>query len=67
MHALVGGFHTAPLPDDYLNRIMAEKTLDIEHVFPMHCSGPDFLEAAKREMPTALVLYRTGSTFTFAA
>ena len=68
VHALVGGFHTAPAPDDYLNRIMAElKTLDIDHVFPMHCSGLNFLEAAKREMPAALVLCTTGSTFTFAA
>ena len=43
------------------------KTLDIEHVFPMHCSGPNFLEAAKREMPQALVLCTTGSRFTFGA
>jgi 7,8-dihydropterin-6-yl-methyl-4-(beta-D-ribofuranosyl)aminobenzene 5'-phosphate synthase len=68
VHALVGGFHTAPAPDDYLNKIMAElKKLDIEHVFPMHCSGLNFIEAAKREMPTALVLCTTGSTFTFSA
>ena len=68
IHALVGGFHLAPAPDDYLNRIMAElKTQDIDHVFPMHCSGPNFLEAAKREMPQALVLCTTGSRFGFAA
>ena len=68
VYALVGGFHLAPAPEDYLNKIMAElKTLDIEHVFPMHCSGPNFLEAAKREMPQALVLCTTGSRFTFGA
>ena len=68
VHALVGGFHLAPAPDDYLNRVMAElKALDIEHVFPMHCSGLNFLEAAKREMPQALVLCTTGSRFTFGA
>ena len=68
VYALVGGFHLAPAPDDYLNRVMAElKTLDIEHVFPMHCSGLNFLEAAKREMPQALVLCTTGSRFTFGA
>lgn len=66
VHALVGGFHLAPASDDYLNRIMAElKTMDIDHVFPMHCSGPNFLEAAKREMPQALVLCTTGSRFSF--
>jgi 7,8-dihydropterin-6-yl-methyl-4-(beta-D-ribofuranosyl)aminobenzene 5'-phosphate synthase len=68
VHALVGGFHLAPAPDEYLNRVMAElKTLDIDHVFPMHCSGLNFLEAAKREMPQALVLCTTGSRFTFGA
>jgi len=68
IHALVGGFHLASAPDDYLKRVMAElKTLDIDHIFPMHCSGPNFLEAAKREMPQALVLCTSGSRFTFGA
>jgi 7,8-dihydropterin-6-yl-methyl-4-(beta-D-ribofuranosyl)aminobenzene 5'-phosphate synthase len=68
VYALVGGFHLAPASTDYLNRVMAElKTLDIQHLFPMHCSGSNFLEAAKREMPQALVLCTTGSRFTFGA
>jgi 7,8-dihydropterin-6-yl-methyl-4-(beta-D-ribofuranosyl)aminobenzene 5'-phosphate synthase len=68
VHALVGGFHLAPAPADYLNRIMAElKAQDIDFVFPMHCSGANFLEAAKRDMPQALVLCTTGSRFTFTA
>jgi 7,8-dihydropterin-6-yl-methyl-4-(beta-D-ribofuranosyl)aminobenzene 5'-phosphate synthase len=68
VYALVGGFHLAPAPSDYLARIMAElKALDIDHIFPMHCSGANFLELAKREMPQALVLCTTGSQFTFAA
>ena len=68
VYALVGGFHLAPAQPDYLDKVMAElKTLDIQHVFPMHCSGPNFLEVAKREMPQALVLCTTGSSFTFGA
>lgn len=68
VHALVGGFHLAPASDDYLGRVMAElKGQDIDHLFPMHCSGPNFLEAAKREMPQALVLCTTGSRFSFGA
>ncbi|WP_222440853.1 MBL fold metallo-hydrolase [Siccirubricoccus deserti] len=68
VYALVGGFHLARAPDDYLSRVVTElKTLDIEHVLPMHCSGLNFLEAAKREMPQALVLCTTGSRFTFGA
>lgn len=66
VHALVGGFHLATAPQDYLNRIMAElKEQDIDHVFPMHCSGTNFLEAAKQQMPQALVLCTTGSRFRF--
>jgi 7,8-dihydropterin-6-yl-methyl-4-(beta-D-ribofuranosyl)aminobenzene 5'-phosphate synthase len=68
VYALAGGFHLAPAPDDYLARVMAElKALDVQHVFPMHCSGANFLEAAKREIPQTLVLCTTGSRFTFAA
>jgi 7,8-dihydropterin-6-yl-methyl-4-(beta-D-ribofuranosyl)aminobenzene 5'-phosphate synthase len=64
----MGGFHLAPAPQDYLDRIMAElKTFDIDHLVPMHCSGSNFLEVAKREMPDKLVLCTTGSRFTFSA
>jgi len=68
VYALVGGLHLAPAPADYLAKIMAElKALDIEHVFPMHCSGSNFVDLAKKEIPGALVLCTTGSQFTFAA
>jgi len=30
------------------------KTLDIQHIFPMHCSGSNFVDLAKKEMPGAL-------------
>ena len=66
--ALCGGFHLAPASPAYLDTIMAElKPLPIDHLIPMHCSGSNFLEAAKREMPEKLVLCTTGSRFTFAA
>jgi 7,8-dihydropterin-6-yl-methyl-4-(beta-D-ribofuranosyl)aminobenzene 5'-phosphate synthase len=68
IYALVGGFHLAPAPDDYLRQVMAElNKFDIEHVFPMHCSGANFVELAKTEMPEKLVLCATGSSFTFSA
>ena len=51
IYALVGGFHLAPAPDDYLARVMAElKKFDLEHVMPMHCSGQNFIDLAKREI-----------------
>ena len=37
IYALVGGFHLAPAPDDYLQQVMAElEKFDLEHVLPMH-------------------------------
>jgi hypothetical protein len=53
---------------DYQDEIMAElKKLPSDHLIPMHCSGNNFLEAAKREMPEKLVLCTTGSRLTFTA
>jgi len=68
IYALVGGFHLAPAPDDYLRQVMAElKKFDLEHVMPMHCSGQNFVDLAAKEMPEKLVLCGTGSSFTFTA
>jgi len=68
VYALVGGFHLGPAPGDYLKQVMAGlKALDVEHVFPMHCSGQNFIDLAKIEIPQALVLCTTGSQFTFGA
>jgi len=68
IHALVGGFHLAPAPSDYLRQVMTElKKFNLEHVLPMHCSGQNFIDLAKQEMPEKLVLCATGSTYTFTA
>lgn len=68
IYALVGGFHLAPAPDDYLRQVMAGlNKFDLEHVMPMHCSGQNFVDLATKEMPEKLVLCGTGSSFTFTA
>ena len=68
IYALVGGFHLAPAPNDYLSQVMAElKKFNLEHVLPMHCSGANFIDLAKQEMPEKLVLCTTGSSFQFVA
>jgi 7,8-dihydropterin-6-yl-methyl-4-(beta-D-ribofuranosyl)aminobenzene 5'-phosphate synthase len=68
IYALVGGFHLAPAPDDYLRQVMTElNKFDIEHVMPMHCSGQNFVDLAQKEMPEKLVLCGTGSSLTFTA
>jgi hypothetical protein len=49
-------------------QVMAElKKFDLEHVLTMHCSGQNFIDLAKQEMPEKLVLCTTGSRFTFTA
>jgi 7,8-dihydropterin-6-yl-methyl-4-(beta-D-ribofuranosyl)aminobenzene 5'-phosphate synthase len=68
IYALVGGFHLAPAPDDYLHQVMTElKQFELEHVMPMHCSGQNFINLAAKEMPEKLVICGTGSSFTFTA
>jgi 7,8-dihydropterin-6-yl-methyl-4-(beta-D-ribofuranosyl)aminobenzene 5'-phosphate synthase len=68
IYALLGGFHLAEAPDEYLRQVMTElKKFDLEHVLPMHCSGANFIALAKQEMPEKLVLCTTGSSFTFTA
>ena len=68
IYALVGGFHLAPAPEDYLRQVMAElNKFNLEHVMPMHCSGQNFVDLAQKEMPEKLVLCGTGSSFTFTA
>jgi len=68
IYALVGGFHLAPAPGDYLRQVMAElQKFDIAHVMPMHCSGQNFVDLAGKEMPEKLVLCGTGSNFTLTA
>ncbi len=68
IHALCGGFHLAPAQLPYLEQIMGElKKFDIDHLIPMHCSGGNFIDLAKREMPGKLIACTTGSRFTFTA
>ena len=68
IYALLGGFHLAPAPDDYLRQVMTElKKFDLGHVLPMHCSGQNFIDLANQEMPEKLVLCTTGSRYTFTA
>jgi 7,8-dihydropterin-6-yl-methyl-4-(beta-D-ribofuranosyl)aminobenzene 5'-phosphate synthase len=68
IYALVGGFHLAPAPDDYLRQVVAElKKFEMEHVLPMHCSGNNFSDLAKQEMPEKLIACATGSSYTFTA
>jgi 7,8-dihydropterin-6-yl-methyl-4-(beta-D-ribofuranosyl)aminobenzene 5'-phosphate synthase len=68
LHALVGGFHLAPAPDDYLKQSVAElKALNPDAVIPMHCSGTNFINEVRAQMPDRLALSSTGSEFVLGA
>jgi 7,8-dihydropterin-6-yl-methyl-4-(beta-D-ribofuranosyl)aminobenzene 5'-phosphate synthase len=68
LHALVGGFHLAPANDEYLRQsVAALKELNPDVVIPMHCSGINFLQAMREQMPDRLAMSTTGSIFTLGA
>jgi len=68
VHALVGGFHLGPAPPAYINQVMSEiKALDPDVIIPMHCSGDNFIQAVRAQMPDKLVVATTGSRITFGA
>lgn len=68
LHALVGGFHLAPADDNYLREsVAALKALNPDVVIPMHCSGINFLQAMREQMPDRLAMSTTGSIFTLGA
>jgi 7,8-dihydropterin-6-yl-methyl-4-(beta-D-ribofuranosyl)aminobenzene 5'-phosphate synthase len=68
VHALVGGFHLGPAPKEYLDQVVAEiKRLDPDVIIPMHCSGTNFIQAVRQQMPGKLLVTSTGSRLTFGA
>jgi 7,8-dihydropterin-6-yl-methyl-4-(beta-D-ribofuranosyl)aminobenzene 5'-phosphate synthase len=68
VHAVLGGFHLFPAPDDYLRRTVAElKALDPDVVIPFHCSGPGFVSAMRELLADRLFVSTTGTEFTFGA
>ncbi|MGZ5033049.1 MAG: MBL fold metallo-hydrolase [Usitatibacter sp.] len=68
VHAVLGGFHLFPAPDDYLRRTVEElKALDPDVVIPLHCSGPGFVTAMREMLGDRLVTSTTGTEFAFGA
>jgi 7,8-dihydropterin-6-yl-methyl-4-(beta-D-ribofuranosyl)aminobenzene 5'-phosphate synthase len=68
IHAILGGFHLMPMPDDYVrSTVAAIKELSPDYLIPMHCSGTKFFEFAKQEMPGRVLLSSTGTRFSFGA
>lgn len=68
VHAVLGGFHLAPMPAEYVrSTVAALKEINPDYLIPMHCSGTTFYEMAKQEMPGRVPLSSTGTRFVFGA
>jgi 7,8-dihydropterin-6-yl-methyl-4-(beta-D-ribofuranosyl)aminobenzene 5'-phosphate synthase len=68
VHAVVGGFHLAPAPDEIVAKTVAEfRTINPDYIIPAHCTGLNTLFAVHRELPAKLVMPSTGTRVLFGA
>jgi 7,8-dihydropterin-6-yl-methyl-4-(beta-D-ribofuranosyl)aminobenzene 5'-phosphate synthase len=68
VHAVVGGFHLAPAPDEIVAKtVEAFKAIDPDYIIPMHCTGLNTIFAVQREMPKKLVMPSTGTRVIFGS
>jgi 7,8-dihydropterin-6-yl-methyl-4-(beta-D-ribofuranosyl)aminobenzene 5'-phosphate synthase len=68
VHAVVGGWHLAPYPDDIIDKTVgALKQIDPDYLIPMHCTGFRTMMAVQREMPEKLIMPSTGTSVVFGA
>lgn len=68
VHAVLGGFHLAPHPIEYLRQTLDElKKINPDLLVPMHCSGEAFVNLVQAETPDKFVRSSTGTRFVFSA
>ena len=68
VHAVVGGWHLAPSPDEIVAKTVAAfKEIDPDYLIPMHCTGFNTMMAIQREMPAKLIMPSTGTRVVFGA
>jgi 7,8-dihydropterin-6-yl-methyl-4-(beta-D-ribofuranosyl)aminobenzene 5'-phosphate synthase len=68
VHAVVGGWHLAPSPDEIVAKtVEAFKQIDPDYLIPMHCTGFNTMMAIQREMPAKLIMPSTGTRVVFGA
>jgi 7,8-dihydropterin-6-yl-methyl-4-(beta-D-ribofuranosyl)aminobenzene 5'-phosphate synthase len=68
IHAIVGGFHLAPAPDEIVAKTVdAFRQIDPDYVIPMHCTGINTIMAVHQAMPKKLVMPSTGTRVVFGA
>ena len=68
VHAIVGGFHLAPAPDEIVAKTVASfQEIDPDYIIPAHCTGLNTIIAVHRVMPQKLVMPSTGTRVIFGA
>ena len=68
VHAIVGGYHLAPAPDEIVAKTVAEfKAINPDYIIPMHCTGLNTIIAVHQAMPVKLVMPSTGTRVIFGA
>lgn len=68
VHAILGGFHLAPHPPEYLKQTVdGLKQFNPDFLIPMHCSGETFISMAAAEFGPKFIRSSTGSRFIFTA
>jgi 7,8-dihydropterin-6-yl-methyl-4-(beta-D-ribofuranosyl)aminobenzene 5'-phosphate synthase len=68
VHAVVGGWHLAPSPDEVVAATVdALKEINPDYLLPMHCTGTNTIAAIQRELPGRLVTPSTGTRVVFGA
>src|SRR2546425_4336506 len=66
VHAIVGGFHLSPAPDEIVAKtVEAFKAINPDYIIPMHCTGVNTIIAVHRVMPQKLVMPATGTRVMF--
>ena len=67
VHAIIGGFHLAPYPPEYLAQTLsALKEIGPDYLVPLHCSGEPFFEMAKGELGPKVIRGYTGTRLDFS-
>jgi 7,8-dihydropterin-6-yl-methyl-4-(beta-D-ribofuranosyl)aminobenzene 5'-phosphate synthase len=68
VHAVVGGFHLAPAPDEIVAKTVATfREIDPDYIIPAHCTGLNTIIAVYQAMPRKLVMPSTGTRVIFGA
>jgi 7,8-dihydropterin-6-yl-methyl-4-(beta-D-ribofuranosyl)aminobenzene 5'-phosphate synthase len=68
VHAVVGGSHLAPAPEEVVAKTVAAfQAINPDDILPAHCAGINTIMAVHRELPSKLIMPSTGTRVVFGA